>query len=203
MLGSFIAHGLTQEEAESEILVQVYVTSTIELTPAKFSNITSLAGSDTTATAIRDILLYLITNNRVLRNFLKEISTHTPSSPIKESEAKIMPYLQAIIKEGLRLWPPVTGLMSKTVPPGGDSFNGIFIPGGTDVGYCAWGVFRKKSFWGEDANEFRPERWFGVEAGKLKEMDDTMALIFGYGKYGCLGKGIAMIELSKVFVEVS
>jgi hypothetical protein len=32
MLGSFIAHGLTQEEAESEILVQVYVTSTIELT---------------------------------------------------------------------------------------------------------------------------------------------------------------------------
>jgi cytochrome P450 len=169
----------------------------------KCSNITSLAGSDTTATAIRVTLLYLITNPRVLRNFLEEISAHAPSSPIKESEAKTMPYLQAIIKEGLRLWPPVTGLSSKTVPPGGDTFNGIFIPGGTDVGYCAWGVFRNKKFWGEDANEFRPERWFGVEAGKLKEMDDTMALIFGYGKYGCLGKGVAMIELNKVFVEVS
>jgi len=64
-------------------------------------------------------------------------------------------------------------------------------------------VFRNKRFWGEDANEFRPERWFGVEAEKLKEMDDTMAMIFGYGKYGCLGKGVAMIELNKVFVEVS
>jgi len=203
MLGSFISHGLTQEEAESEILVQVYVPSTIEITPVKCSNITSLAGSDTTATAIRVILLYLVTNPRVLRNFLEEISNHTPSSPIKESEAKSMPYLQAIIKEGLRLWPPVVGLMSKTVPPGGDTFNGIFIPGGTDVGYCAWGVFRNKRFWGEDANEFRPERWFGVGAGKLKEMDDTMALIFGYGRYGCLGKGVAMIELNKIFVEVS
>jgi cytochrome P450 len=148
-------------------------------------------------------MLYLITNPRILSKFLDEISTHSPSSPIKESEAKNMPYLQAIIKEGLRIWSPVTGLLSKTVPPGGDTFNGIFIPGGTDVGCCVWGVFRSKKFWGPDANEFRPERWFGIEAGRLKEMDDIMALIFGSGRYGCLGKGVAMIELNKVFVEVS
>lgn len=37
----------------------------------------------------------------------------------------------------------------------------------------------------------------------MKEMDDTMALIFGYGKYGYHGKGVAMIELNKVFVEVT
>jgi cytochrome P450 len=185
MLGSFIAHGLTQEEAESEILVQI------------------LGGSDTTATAIRVVILYLSTNPRVLSKFLEEIAAHSPSSPIQESEAKNMPYLQAIIKEGLRLWPPASGLITKTTPPQGDTFNGMFIPGGTDVGYSAWGVFRNKKFWGADANEFRPERWFGLEKERLKEMDDTMTLIFGFGKYTCLGKGVAMIELNKVFVEVS
>ncbi|KAK1656592.1 pisatin demethylase, partial [Colletotrichum godetiae] len=46
MLGSFVAHGLTQKEASSEILMQI------------------LAGSDTTATAIRATLLHLITNPR-------------------------------------------------------------------------------------------------------------------------------------------
>jgi cytochrome P450 len=163
----------------------------------------SLTGSDTIATAIRVTLLYLSTNPRVLSKFLDEIAAHSPSSPITEPEAKAMPYLQAIIKEGLRLWPPSSALVTKTAPPQGDTFNGLFIPGGTDVGSSVWGVFRNKKFWGEDANEFRPERWFGLEDGRRKEMDDTMGLIFGFGKYTCLGKGVAMLELNKVFVEVS
>jgi cytochrome P450 len=163
----------------------------------------SLTGSDTIATANRVTLLYLSTNPRVLSKFLDEIAAHFPSSPITEPEAKAMPYLQAIIKEGLRLWPPSSALVTKTAPPQGDTFNGLFIPGGTDVGSSVWGVFRNKKFWGEDANEFRPERWFGLEDGRRKEMDDTMGLIFGFGKYTCLGKGVAMLELNKVFVEVS
>jgi len=114
-----------------------------------------------------------------------------------------MPYLQAIIKEGLRIWPPITGLMSKAVPPGGDVVNGLFIPEGTQIGYCAWGVFRNEEIWGEDANEFRPERWIENSPERLKEMDDIWGLIFGYGKFACMGKTIAMIELNKVFVEVS
>lgn len=56
------------------------------------------------------------------------------SSPIQDVEARTLPYLQACIKEGLRLFPPVTGLMPKVVPPEGDTFNGVFIPGGTEIG---------------------------------------------------------------------
>lgn len=114
-----------------------------------------------------------------------------------------MPYLQAVIKEGLRIFPPVTGLMSKDVPEGGDTINGIYIPDGTKIGYCAWGLFRSKDIWGEDAAVFRPERWIEGSPEKIREREATLELIFSYGRWQCLGKNIALIELNKVYVEVS
>lgn len=92
--------------------------------------------------------------------------------------------------------------MSKQVPPGGDTINGLFVPGGTKIGYGAYGIYRDKGFWGEDADLFRPERWLEVDVERRKEMDACLQLIFSFGKYQCLGQNLAMMELNKVFVEV-
>lgn len=185
MLGSFVAHGLTRSEAESETLVQI------------------LAGSDTTATAIRGTLLHILTCPRVYRRLVDEIAAADPSSPIKDAEAKRMPYLQAVIKEGLRIFPPVTGLMSKDVPDGGDTYEGRYIPEGTKIGYSAWGLFRRKDIWGEDAEVFSPERWLRGETTRISEMEAALELSFSYGRWQCLGRNIALIELNKIYVEVS
>ncbi|KAK1503111.1 cytochrome P450, partial [Colletotrichum costaricense] len=84
-----------------------------------------LAGSDTTATAIRAMLLHIITSPRVSTALREEIELAKPLWPvITEAEARSMPYLQAVIKEGLRIFPPVVGQMSKEVPKGGDTFKG-------------------------------------------------------------------------------
>ena len=95
-MGSFIRHGLTQQEAEGESLLQV------------------IAGSDTTAATIRVVLLNLMTSPLTYQRLQSEIDSAAASgkigSPIKDSEAREMPYLQAVIKEGLRILPPVTGL---------------------------------------------------------------------------------------------
>jgi cytochrome P450 len=93
--------------------------------------------------------------------------------------------------------------MAKEVPPVGDTINGIFIPGGTSIGYCAFGIFRDKKIFGDDADIFRPERWLEGEPARIKEQEQTLELIFAYGKYKCLGKDIALMELNKIFVEVS
>jgi len=182
MLGSFIRHGLTRDEAESETILQV------------------IAGSDTTATAIRTTFLYIITTPRVLLKLLTEISGATLSSPISDAEAKKLPYLQAVIKEGLRIWPPVIGLMAKKVPPEGDTINGMYVPGGTQIGYGGFSIFRNKKIWGEDADVFRPERW--LEGDKIKEQELNFEVIFNQGRYQCLGKNVALMELNKVFVEL-
>ncbi len=161
-----------------------------------------IAGSDTTAGAIRSTFLYIITIPRVYSRLLAEISSASISSPIQDAEAKKLPYLQAVIKEGLRIWPPVAGLMSKEVPAGGDTINGLFVPGGTQIGYCAWGIFRNRKIWGADADMFRPERWLEGPAAKIKEQELTLELVFAAGRYQCLGKNVALMELNKVFVEV-
>lgn len=147
-------------------------------------------------------MLHLMTNPRVFAALRAEIDDSQTSSPIKTAEAKKLPYLQAVIKEGLRIFPPVTGLMSKVVPPGGDTINSLYIPEGTKIGYCAWGVFRDKKIWGEDADVFYPERWLEGSSEKIQMQESTLELIFGYGRWQCLGKNVAMIELDKVFVEV-
>ena len=91
--------------------------------------------------------------------------------------------------------------MAKKVPPGGDNFNGIYVPGGTRIGYGGFSVLRNKKIWGEDADVFRPERWLGGE--NIKDLDLAWDVIFNAGRYQCLGKNVALMELNKVFVEVS
>jgi cytochrome P450 len=153
-------------------------------------------------------MLFIITNPRVYGRLQAEVDEYikssnlTPKSIISSTEARALPYLQTVIKEGLRIWPPVTGLLPKRTPPEGDTLNGIFIPGGTDIGYCAWGVHRNKSVFGNDAELFRPERWLEAKGEKLAKMERTIDLIFGHGKYQCLGQNIAWMELNKIFFEL-
>ncbi|KAI9807009.1 MAG: hypothetical protein M1833_002667 [Piccolia ochrophora] len=188
MLGSFLRHGLNQEDAQSECLIQI------------------LAGSDTTATSIRATFLYIITHPQVYAKLKYEIDEaireqRVSSAIIRDSEAKELPYLQACIKEGLRMWPPVTSLMEKEVPAGGDVLDGRYIPGGTRIGYCAWGLQRRKDVYGENAEIFYPERWLDATEDDLAKMNSVHSLIFGYGRWSCLGKSVALIELDKVFFE--
>ncbi|KAK0633950.1 cytochrome P450 [Immersiella caudata] len=164
-----------------------------------------IAGSDPVATPLRITLLLLLTSPPTLRSFLSEIntgiSTGKISSPITQSEALALPYLQAIIRESIRLYPP-TLVAYRTVPKGGDTIHGHFLPEGTQVGQNTWGMMRSKETFGEDADVFRPERWIGVDKGRWVVMNETVNLAFGYGKFGCLGKPLAMMEMNKVYVEL-
>jgi len=188
MLGSFIRHGLTQEEAAGEALLQI------------------AAGSDTSAGTIRAVFLNLLTNPSVYRKLQTEIdqgiASGEISSPITDAEARKMPYLQAVIKEGLRIMPPALGAMFKQVPPSGDVIDGMFLPGGTQVGGSPLGIQYSKSIYGTDADLYRPERWIEASREKAFEMTSTVDLCFHYGKYQCLGKPVAWMEFNKFFVEV-
>lgn len=197
MLASFIRHGLVGDELRTESAEQV------------------LAGSDTTSAAISGVFLHLMANPRVQRKLQREIdeavqsgdfSRLSASGIIIHERARQLPYLQAVIREGMRVRPPVVNIFSKEVPPGGDTVKvdgqSVFIPGGTCIGYSAVAMHHDKALYGDDSQSFRPERWFEKDPEKLAAMTRTNDLIFGDGKWQCLGKPVAMVELGKIVFEV-
>ncbi|GAP88092.1 putative cytochrome p450 [Rosellinia necatrix] len=188
MMQAFINSGMSRAELTQQVFVQI------------------IAGSVSTTTAICMTLLCLLTNPAAYSTLQREIDDAVAagrvSDPIGDAESRGMPYLQAVIREGLRFYPPVMGLGSKQVPAGGDVINGFFVPGGTQVGMNFFGLMRSRAIWGRDADAFRPERWLEADADRARRMNAVVDLDFGFGKYQCLGKPIASMELNKIFVEL-
>ncbi|KAF5549083.1 pisatin demethylase [Fusarium mexicanum] len=188
MLSSFKVHGLSEGNAQSETLFMF------------------VAGSDTTASAIRVTLFYLMSSPRVYRKLKEEIRgairEGRASSPITAAQARELPYLQAVIYEGLRMRPVTTGQQAKEVPAGGDTINGHFIPGGTSIAINFSAILGSKALFGPDADVFRPERFIGLSASDLAELRRNVEMSFGHGRWMCAGKPLAFMELQKVYFEL-
>ena len=91
------------------------------------------------------VIFFIVTNPKVYCKACLEISAAQQngmmSFPVTQHmEARQPAYLEACVKEGLRRWSPVVGLMSKEVPPGGAMILGKSVPGGARIGYSACGV---------------------------------------------------------------
>jgi cytochrome P450 len=184
------------------------------------------AGTETSISTIRGIMLYLMTTPTVYHKLKLEIADaiHAGqiSTPIKPEEAKRLPYLQvssmhailvvytdqvgmiqAVINEGMRMIPPLVGGFGKRVPPGGDVICGLAIPEGTEVHANFLAMMRDEDVFGQDADIFRPERFIECDLATQSRRLKVVDLNFGYGRWLCLGKALAWMEMNKIFVEVS
>lgn len=180
-------HGLSQRQCEAEVLMLI------------------AAGSDTTANVIRATILLLATTPHAYHKLQAEIdagiASGAISTPVTNAEARALPYLQAVIYESMRYHPPAFTLLPKLVPPEGDTLEGRFIPGGTLLGTSNLGMMRHVPSFGADVDVFRPERFMDADPKRRLEMERTVELIFGIGRYMCAGKTVAFMELNKIFVE--
>ncbi|KAJ9350283.1 cytochrome P450 [Paecilomyces variotii] len=166
------------------------------------------AGSDTTAISLRAILYYTLKHPNVyskLRHELDEAkSSGRISSPVTWKESQELPYLDAVIKEALRLHPAVGLLLERIVPDGGLKLpDGPYLPPGTIVGVNPWIIHRKDVF-GEDVDAFIPERWLqggkelNAEFAVRKQKMIRATYTFGAGTRTCIGKNISLLEIYKL-----
>jgi cytochrome P450 len=108
------------------------------------------------------------------------------SPTVQYHEAVGLPYLMACCKEGMRLHPSVGMTLPRYVPRGGRVIAGEWFPEGTRVGVNAAVVQRERNIFGDDANEFVPERWFAKDAAKMEKY----MFQFGGGSRMCIGKNV-------------
>lgn len=153
-----------------------------------------IAGSDTTALTLASILFHLIRYPHTLQKLRDEIKDRESegrcSSPnITFKETQDMPYLQAIMKEAMRL-KPVGGLpFWREVPTGGAELAGQFFPAGTNIGVMQQLSHLNEDVYGPDCKEFKPERWLDAEkegGETIKEMESSYLAVCVSLQLGCV-----------------
>ncbi|KAA0042826.1 geraniol 8-hydroxylase-like [Cucumis melo var. makuwa] len=148
-----------------------------------FSLVSTIGSSDTTGSVAQWIMAYLLKNPKLMCKAKEELmEVIGKGNRIEESHMEKLPYLQAIIKEALRMQ------SSFLIPRKAESeviISGFTIPKGTQILVNLWASCRDPNLW-ENPDEFIPER-FLESKGKNFEF-----IPFGNGKRTCPGQGMAM-----------
>ncbi|KAI0141897.1 isotrichodermin C-15 hydroxylase [Xylariaceae sp. FL1272] len=172
------------------------------------SNLLIIAGSDTTSTSIAATIFYLVRNPTALQKVTNEIrSTFSDVEEIHNgSQLNSCHYLRACIDEAMRLTPAVGGIAPREVLPGGITIDGEFIPAGIVVGTPHYTIHHNPLYYPQPFL-YSPQRWITGSSAPSKmsgdpvtERDVTVAQSafcpFSVGPRGCIGKGLAYIEMS-------
>ncbi|PNY30022.1 Uncharacterized protein TCAP_00057, partial [Tolypocladium capitatum] len=189
-----VASALAQEKAKER--PYVFMNEMLE-SGASHEQITEqllamiLGGRDTSASTMSSMFWELARRPDLVRKIRDEVEGLDGRRPTWE-ELKGLKYLNNVLKEALRLWAPVSTNMRSankdTILPKGGGPDGkapLFVPKGTSCRYSLYSLHRRKDVYGDDAEEFRPERW------------DTLRLSWEYVPFSggpriCIGQQFAL-----------
>ncbi|TJX12503.1 cytochrome P450, partial [Tissierella creatinini] len=118
------------------------------------------AGTDTTSSTLEWAMTELLRNPDILSKVRLELEqTIGKGNPIEESDITRLPYLQAVVKETLRLHPAVPLLLPRKALADVE-IAGFIVPKGAQVFVNAWAIGRDELTW-ENPLSFMPERFLG------------------------------------------
>lgn len=168
-----------------------------------------LAGRDTTASLLTNVWFILSKRPDIWSKLQSEIGTLNGEVPSFE-QLKNLKYLKALLNESLRLHPVVPAnsreaFEDTTLPIGGgpDGSAPLFIKKGQVVAWSVYSMHRRKDFYGEDAEEFKPERWLDDPTSGRKGLRPSWEYLpFNGGARICLGQQFALTEASYTTVRL-
>ncbi|KAF9429206.1 hypothetical protein BGZ76_001672 [Entomortierella beljakovae] len=168
------------------------------------------AGHETTSVTVLWMLHVLSINpiiqTRVRDELLSEFGSPRPENVPSYDALNGLPYLSACVKELLRYIPPVP--ITSRMAGEDDTILGYDIPKGTPIFIAPATLHKLKSVWGEDVDEFKPERWIDptamADGNKTQTKFVTPDMMWAYqpflsGPRNCIGSKFALIE-SKILL---
>ncbi|KAI0390650.1 cytochrome P450 [Xylariaceae sp. FL0594] len=158
-----------------------------------------IAGGETVATFLAGTTYFLLQpeNAPVWRKLCDEVRGRFQSyEEITATAAQQLPYLQSVISEGLRMYPPGSQGFPRISP--GTSIDGYWVPEGTEVYTSAFTVTHDEKYFPEPY-KFIPERWSDPERyNSVKEASQPFSL----GARSCLGQNFAMMEINLILAKM-
>lgn len=161
-----------------------------------------IAGQDTTACALSNLWFQLARHPKVYAKLSAKVATLDGQVPSYDW-LKNSTYLSWCVYESMRTYPvtpikpPRQSNKDTVLPHGGgkDGMSPLFVPKGTKIAESLWHTSTRRDLWGEDAEEFRPERWDG-------RMHGWNFTPFGGGARTCIGQQFALVETYFVTVRL-
>ena len=154
-------------------------------------------GTDTTATALQWIMANLVKKPEIQERLYEEIKSVVAGDEarkIEEEEAHKMPYLKAVVLEGLRRHPPGHFVLPHSVTED-TVLGGYKVPKRGTVNFMVAEIGRDPAVW-DDPMEFKPERFIGEEEPvDITGSRGIKMMPFGAGRRICPGIGLAMLHL--------
>lgn len=173
-----------------------------------------LASRDTTACVLTYITYLMALHPDVAQKLRAEVLEHCgPTAPGTFDSFRNMKYMRAVINETLRLFPPVPINAREcrregcVLPPSDPTFpvadnRPLYMPANTVIMYFPLLTQRNQALWGEDADEFDPERWIQPERLKKFVSNPAMFTPFSAGPRICIGQNYAYNEMSYFLVRL-
>jgi cytochrome P450 len=143
------------------------------------------AGTDSTGMNLATICFMLAKHPECYQKLRKEVLAAKPT----EAELQSLPYLQGVVREGLRLSMANPSRLPRLVPAGGWTFKGTYLPYGTAVSCTPYELHLNPSVF-EDPLEFKPERWQNATEKMIRDL-----IPFGLGARQCIARNLATMEL--------
>lgn len=149
-----------------------------------------LAGQETTASLLTWTVIVLAMHSEWQEKARQEVLQICGKNEPSFESLNHFKIVTMILYEVLRLYPPVTGQYQHTYAE--TKMGEVLIPAGIDVTLPTLLIHHDPEYWGEDAEQFKPERF---SAGVSKASKDQLAFFpFGWGPKTCIGQNFAMLE---------
>lgn len=151
-----------------------------------------IAGRDTTAVLLMWSSYFLSQNPEVEKELRAEVDEVLAGKKNEFSNSREFKFMQKVMDESLRLYPPAVPFNTKVVCKDCELPNGVRVKKGQHIGVNVCVVHRLPEYWGEDALEFKPHRW----DSPLKH--PYQFIPFQRGSRSCLGMNMAYEEAKYV-----
>ncbi|XP_049536673.1 cytochrome P450 4g15-like [Anopheles darlingi] len=154
------------------------------------------AGTETSASTVANALLLLAMHQDVQEKVVAEIRQHFGDDlkDIRYENLQELVYLEMVVKESLRLLPIAPVFGRKTTQE--IALGKYILPAGIDVGIDVYNIHRNPTYWGADADQFRPERF------STNDYNRFAFLPFSAGSRNCIGLRYASISMKIMLIKM-